>query len=55
MSLADLQTAQAELDQLRHDRAELLRQLEISEDQRRHIINFGAAWRRLQDQPKGAA
>lgn len=55
MTAIDLETAQAELDQLRHDRAELLRQLEISEAQRRHITLFGIAWNRLQDQTKGAA
>lgn len=55
MSIADLEKAQAEIDQLQHDRAELLRQLQISEDQRRHITLFGVAWQRLQDQPKGAA
>lgn len=54
MSQTDLEKAQAQIDQLLHDRAELLRQLQISEDQRQHIVNFGTAWNRLQNERRPA-
>lgn len=54
MSQADLEAAQARIDQLQHDRQELLRQLQISEDQRQHIVNFGTAWNQLQEERREA-